>query len=151
MPHPLVWKHKAEAPMFPNWKSMDSRIKCYSQKLQKNHGESMLLPLQEDFLVFLCDNLNVSYREKRGKLWPVSRHVKSAETFVVFPNLGWGTVPVNRFVSGLIQFCFTRNLLPWFCLFYRFKLKCVFQTCVTDLFYLSKTEFWWDHFPYDYV
>jgi hypothetical protein len=31
----------------------------------------------------------VSYREKRGILWPVSRRVKSAETLVVFPNLGW--------------------------------------------------------------
>jgi hypothetical protein len=51
----------------------------------------MLFPLQEDFLVILCDNSNVSYPSyrKRGTLWPVSRRVKSAETLVVFPNLEW--------------------------------------------------------------
>jgi hypothetical protein len=52
----------------------------------------MLFPLQEDFLVFLCDNSNVSYpsyREKKGTLWLVSRRVNSAETLVIFPNLEW--------------------------------------------------------------
>ncbi len=31
----------------------------------------------------------MSYREKSGTLGPLSRRVKSAETLVVFPNLGW--------------------------------------------------------------
>jgi hypothetical protein len=35
----------------------------------------------------LCDNSNVSYREKRETHWPVSRRVRSAETLAVFPNL----------------------------------------------------------------
>jgi hypothetical protein len=38
------------------------------------------------FFNLLCDNSNVSYREKRKTLWPVSRRVRSAETLTVFPN-----------------------------------------------------------------
>jgi hypothetical protein len=38
------------------------------------------------FFNLLCDNSNVSYREKRETPWPVSRRVKSAETLAVFPN-----------------------------------------------------------------
>jgi hypothetical protein len=38
------------------------------------------------FLNLLCDNSNVSYREKRETHWPVSRRVRSAETLAVFPN-----------------------------------------------------------------
>ncbi len=49
---PFVWKHMAEAPMFPNIKSIDLRVKCYSDKFQKHHGESMLFPLQENFVCF---------------------------------------------------------------------------------------------------
>jgi hypothetical protein len=64
VPHPLVWKHMAKAPMFLNLKSINLRGKCYSQTFQKNHGESMLFILKEDFLVFLCDNSNVLSRKK---------------------------------------------------------------------------------------
>jgi hypothetical protein len=77
-------------------KSNVSKIKIYGfpgkvliTKLKKNHGESLLVPIKRIFLVFPCDNSNVSYREKRGTLWPVSRRVKSKETLVVFPNLVW--------------------------------------------------------------
>jgi hypothetical protein len=38
------------------------------------------------FLDLLCNNSNVSYREKKGTLWLVNRRVESAETLVVFPN-----------------------------------------------------------------
>jgi hypothetical protein len=38
------------------------------------------------FYNFLCDNSNVSYREKRETHWPVSRRVTSVETLAVFPN-----------------------------------------------------------------
>jgi hypothetical protein len=72
------------APMFPNLKSMDLRV--------KGETESLLFPLQEDFFSFslrLLNNSNVSYRKKRGTLWPVSRRVKSAEILIVFPNLVW--------------------------------------------------------------
>jgi hypothetical protein len=37
------------------------------------------------FKNLLCDNSNVSYREKRETHWPVSRRVRSAETLAVFP------------------------------------------------------------------
>jgi hypothetical protein len=65
-------------------------VVCYTYRLQMY--THIVIYFEENrifFKVFLCDNSNVSYRKKRGSLWPVSRRVKSAETLVVFLNLGW--------------------------------------------------------------
>jgi hypothetical protein len=63
VPYILVWKHMAEEPMFPNLKSINLRIKCFSQWFKKNHDESLLFRLQEDFLKFFFA-INVSYHKK---------------------------------------------------------------------------------------
>jgi hypothetical protein len=52
VPHPLVWKHIAKAPMFLNLKSINLRGKWYSQTFQKNHGESMLFISERRFFSF---------------------------------------------------------------------------------------------------
>jgi hypothetical protein len=74
--------------MFPNLKSIDLRVKKLFIKIAKKIMLKACYSLYKRIcLVFLCDNSNVRYHEKRGTLWPVNRHVKSAEILVVFPNL----------------------------------------------------------------
>jgi hypothetical protein len=57
----------ASAPMFPNFMSSTLGINFNLLKSEKNHGERTFFPHQDDFFLnLLCDNSNVSYREKKG-------------------------------------------------------------------------------------
>ena len=56
-----------EAPMFPNFKPMNLRANYYSLNFQKNHDESLLFPLQEDFFSFPLRQLKRELSRKKGE------------------------------------------------------------------------------------
>ncbi len=104
----------------------------------------MVLWYKGIFLVFLCDISDVSYREKRRTLWPVSRRVKSAETLVVFPNLWvWvGTVYVEgemkKDVPAFVEIViYTITLIYCFLILNRSQIV---STLITNPFKLFKHE-----------
>jgi hypothetical protein len=87
----------ASAPMFPNFMSSTLGIKFNLLKSEKIVVKENCFLTKNIFLNLLCDNLNVSYREKRETHLPVSRRVRSAETLAVFPNFVRGLY-FNKFV-----------------------------------------------------
>jgi hypothetical protein len=102
----------AEASMFPNFKSMDLWIKKLFTKISKKIMVKACHSLFKGiFLVFLCNYSNVSYREKRRTLWPVSRRVKSAKTLVVFPNFVW-VLYLFESVLYMLVYCESTQIEP---------------------------------------